>query len=371
MNEKAKSDIRIAEVRFGAKVIREVTDIIRNGSLTTASFVGGARVRALEKRLALRVGVKHAICVNSGTSALLASLIAMGIGRGHEVAIPSLTFQATANAVAISGSKPIFIDVDEDTCTIDPRDLDRKVTKRTKAVIPVHLYGYPADMKAIREVANHHRLRVLEDASQSLGSSFDGLQTGSIGDMGCFSFYGSKVLSCGEGGAITTNDPILAERARVIRNHGLSKQATFDRVGLNLRMPEIEATLAADQLSNLDHFLTKRRTNAKILSTMLKGLKHVRTPGEKNPRKHNWYLYTVRLGSQRDRILKSLIESGIEARIFYDPPIHLTPAYRKLGGSMKLSTTEKLSKEVVSLPIHQYLSRRDLAAMSMVLKRES
>lgn len=370
MNKKAIPDIKIAEVRFGAKVIREVTDIIRKGSLTTASFAGGAKVRALEKKLALRVGVKYAVCVNSGTSALLASLIAMGIGRGHEVAIPSLTFQATANAVAITGSKPIFIDVDEDTCTIDPRDLERKVTKRTKAVIPVHLYGYPADMKAIREVADGHHLRVLEDASQSLGSSFDGLQTGSIGDMGCFSFYGSKVLSCGEGGAITTNDPILAERARMIRNHGLSKNASFDRVGLNLRMPEIEACLASDQLSNLDRFLTKRRTNAKVLSNMLNGLKHVKTPEEKKPRKHNWYLYTVRLGSQRDRILKNLIASGIEARVFYDPPIHLTPSYRKLIGSMKLSTTEMLSKEVVSLPIHQYLSSRDLAAMSMVLKRE-
>ncbi|MCH8022949.1 MAG: DegT/DnrJ/EryC1/StrS family aminotransferase [Thaumarchaeota archaeon] len=369
MKKKSIPNIKIAEVRFGAKVIGEVTDIIRSGSLTNASFAGGARVRALEEKLAIKVGVKYAICVNSGTSALLASLIAMGIGRGNEVAIPSLTFQATANAVVMVGSKPIFIDVDEDSCTMNPRDLERKVTNRTKAVIPVHLYGYPADMKAIKEVADNHHLRVLEDASQSLGSSFDGLQTGSIGDMGCFSFYGSKVLSCGEGGAITTNDRLLAERARMIRNHGLSKKATFDRVGLNLRMPEIEACLAASQLSNLDEFLAKRRTNATILSSMLKGVKHIKTPAEKKPRQHNWYLYTVRISSHRDQILRKLRVSGIDARVFYDPPIHLTPSYRRLFGSKKLSVTEKLSKEVVSLPIHQYLSRGDLAAISMVLKR--
>ncbi|MFQ6010689.1 MAG: DegT/DnrJ/EryC1/StrS family aminotransferase [Nitrososphaerales archaeon] len=370
MRKKGNPQVKIAEVRFGTRVIKEVAGIISSGSLTNASHDGGARVRSLEKRIATRVGVKHAICVNSGTSALLASLIAMGIGRGNEVAVPSLTFQASANAVVMAGSKPVFIDIDEESYTMDPRDLERKITEKTKAVIPVHLYGYPADMKGVKEVADRHQLRILEDASQSLGSSFDGLQTGSIGDMGCFSFYGSKVLSCGEGGAITTNDPLLGERTRMIRNHGLSKKSTFEQIGLNLRMPEVEACLAADQLSKLDGFLTKRRANAGILSSTLRGVKGIKTPEEKKTRKHNWYLYTIRTGSNRDRLLTRLRQAGIDARVFYDPPIHLTPAYKRLGGSEKLRATERVSREVISLPVHQHLSRGNIALMSAVLTKE-
>ena len=223
---------------------QEILNVLDEGILTSAAYSGGKRVQDFEKLLAEFLHVKNAIAVNSGTAALHASILAAGIRENDEVLIPSFTFVATANSVACMGAKPVFVDIEKDTYCMNPQDLQSKITDKTRAIIPVHLYGHPAKMDEILEFANQKSLMVIEDACQSLGSTFDGKQTGTIGQMGCFSMYASKVLTSGEGGAITTNSDEFAESLRMIRNHGMVNGYDTRLVGFNMRLPEISAAIA-------------------------------------------------------------------------------------------------------------------------------
>ncbi|MFY3740616.1 MAG: dTDP-4-amino-4,6-dideoxygalactose transaminase [Candidatus Nitrosomirales archaeon] len=348
--------IPISKPFFNNEEISEVKKVMQEGNLTNSSFQGGKRVQELESLLRKFTGSQDAIAINSGTAALHAALLALGIGKDDEVLLPSFTFLATANAVVATGAKPVFVDIRRRDYTIDPEDLERKATNRSKAVIPVHLYGHPADMKRIGEIANKHSLHVIEDACQSLGSTCNGKQTGSIGELGCFSFYASKVLTAGEGGAIVTNSKELADRLRMIRNHGMLEGYDTRIFGLNLRLTEINAAIAKVQMRKLKKMLQIRRKNAMMLTKILRG-KNIVLPKESDGSKYNWYLYTVAI-ENRDDVMKKLNSLGIGATVYYRTPVHRTPFYS--NSSVSLPNTEWAAGHVLSLPVHPLVTASDV-----------
>ena len=345
---------------------QEILKVLDEGILTSASNFGGKRVQDFERLLADFLHVKHAIAVNSGTAALHASNLAAGIKESDEILIPSFTFVATANSVACTGAKPVFVDIEKDTYTMDPLDLENKITKKTRAIIPVHLYGHPAKMDEIKEIANKHSIIVIEDACQSLGSTYDGKQTGTLGQMGCFSMYASKVLTSGEGGAITTDSDEFAEKLRMIRNHGMVNGYDTRIIGFNMRLPEISAAIAKTQMKKIQSMLDKRASNARKLGQLLSNKikdKNIVLPHENQRTKYNWYLYTMALNDSRDKVKKFLNDSGIGATIYYDPPVHQTPFYSKFYNG-ELEITEWASKSVLSLPVHPSITEKDLDFMA-------
>src|ERR1700688_2965818 len=228
--------------------------VLASGLLTNASYGGGKFVKEFEGKLKARDGTKHAIAVNSGTAALHTSLVASGIGPGDEVVVPAFTFEATANVVLACGAKPVFADIREDY-NIDPRDVRRKVGKKTKAIIPVDVYGYPSDLDEIREIADKSALKVIEDAAESLGAEYHGRPTGKTDHSGCFSLYATKVITSGEGGAITTDDDDFADTARLVRNHGMREGYDTRVLGFNYRLPEVLAAIASVQMDRLDGYI--------------------------------------------------------------------------------------------------------------------
>ena len=275
---------------MGEEEKREVESVLEENALTTAARDGGKRVRDFESQMKTYLGIKHVLAVNSGTAALHAGLLAVDIKQGDEVLLPSFTFVATANAVAAAGAKPVFVDVKKDDYTMEVSDLKNKITKKSKVVIPVHLYGHPADIDQINETAKKHSLEVVEDACQSLGSTYKKKQTGTFGVMGCFSMYASKVLTAGEGGAIATNDDRVADKVKMIRNHGMVDGYDTRVLGLNLRLPELSAAVAKVQMQKLDKMLQLRRRNAELLSKLLFPFAKngIRIPEETRDKKFNW-----------------------------------------------------------------------------------
>jgi perosamine synthetase len=371
---------------------KEILMVLDEGILTSPALEGGKRVQEFEFLLRSYLSIKHVIAVNSGTSALLAALLTLGLKEGDEVLLPSFTFVASANSVVAAGGTPVFVDITKADYTIDIKDLATKITKRTRAIMPVHLYGHPADLDEILELAKSNSLEIVEDACQSLGSEYRKRQTGTIGSMGCFSMYASKVLTSGEGGAIATDDDQLADQLRMIRNHGMVEGYDTRVFGLNLRLPEISAAIAKGQMKKLNEMLEKRRNNANLLTDLLShsDVDGFTTPTEPEDghKKFNWYLYTVALDGRqtenknnksdlpdhaysRDLIKDEMAKTAkIGVAVYYDPPVHLTPYYRELVGSRlpnqvrempnNLKTTEWASKHVLSLPVHPLLSKQDI-----------
>ncbi|MHC1601056.1 MAG: DegT/DnrJ/EryC1/StrS family aminotransferase [Candidatus Nezhaarchaeales archaeon] len=368
-------DIPINKPILDEEEISEVVKVLKQGSLTTSPPEGGPNVKLFEREFASFIGVKNAIAVNSGTAALHLSLMALGVGPGDEVLVPSLTFVATANVVLLVGAKPVFVDVDPKTYTMDPSDLERKMTEKTKAIIPVHLYGLMADMDSIMSIADKRGVPVIEDAAQAHGSELKGKRAGSIGIMGCFSFYPSKVMTTGEGGMITTNNDDMASILRSIRTHGqewIGGELLVTRIGGNYRMPEIEAAIGRMQLKKLPKFLEARRRNAKILTDILNNIKQLELPVEPEGYTHNWYLYTIKFENQalRDKVKNHLNSMGIGATIYYKTPIHLMPLYKRLLNTREglLPVTEELSRKLLSLPVHHGMSEEDAQRVAEAVK---
>ncbi|MEO9319850.1 MAG: DegT/DnrJ/EryC1/StrS family aminotransferase [Nitrososphaera sp.] len=342
---------------IGEEEKKEVASVLDENALTTAARDGGKRVRDVESLMQKYLNVKHVLAVNSGTAALQAALMAIGIKEGDEVLLPSFTFVATANAVVAAGGKPVFVDIKKSDYTMDPADLKAKITKKSKAAIPVHLYGHPADMDEISEIARSSSLAVIEDACQSLGSTYKKKQTGTLGLMGCFSMYASKVLTAGEGGAVATDSDEMADNIKMIRNHGMVEGYDTRVLGLNLRLPELSAAVAKVQMQKLEKMLEMRRRNAQMLSKLLmpsaKG-KGFAIPEESADKRYNWYLYTVACIAEgsRERSKSAMISDGIGATVYYDPPVHKTPFYMRLAPGTRLPATEWCASHVVSLPVH-------------------
>jgi len=350
---------------IGNEEIKEVKAVLSEKSLTSSSFDGGIRVQQFEKLLSKFVKSKFAVSVNSGTAALQASLYALDIKSGDEVLIPSFTFIATANSVKSVGAKPVFVDILKDNYTMDPEDLRKKITKRTKAVIPVHLYGHVAYMKEILEISKKNNLKIIEDASQSLGSKLEGKHTGTFSHLGCFSFYAAKVMTSGEGGAIITDDKKLFEKLKQIRNHGLSKNHFTTMFGLNLRLPEINAAIAKIQIKKLPVLLRERKRNAQIITELLKN-HDIILPKQRKNETLNWYLYTIAL-KNRNNTMKKLNSSGIGATVYYSTPIHKTPYYKT---KTSLPNTEWATCHVLSLPIHSKVRKSDMIIMEKIISND-
>lgn len=356
---------------IGKEEIEAVKKVLESGILTNASPAGGPMVKAFEEAFANYIGVRYAIAVNSGTAALYAALLALNIKPGDEIIVPAFTFVATANAVLQVGAKPVFVDIDPKTYTMDPDDLRKRITDKTKAIIPVHLYGLPADMDPIMEIAEEYSIFIIEDAAQAHGSEYKGSKTGSLGHLGCFSFYPSKVITTGEGGMITTNNDELAKRLKMIRTHGQVKGYDSVILGANLRMPEMEAAIGLVQLKKLEKFLALRRRNALTLTELLAELETLQLPTEPPDRKHNWYLYTISVNpTVRDKILNYLRSVGIGATVYYPTPIHKIPLYASLGySSLKLPHCEKATKSVMSLPVHPQVGEKEIEFIAKALKK--
>jgi len=350
---------------------REVASVLDENTLTTAARDGGKRVRDFESQMKSFLKVKHVVSVNSGTAALHAALLAAGIEQGDEVLIPSFTFVATANAVVAAGAKPVFVDIKKDDYTIDVVDLKSKINEKSKVVIPVHLYGHPSDMDEIKELADRHSLGIVEDACQSLGSTYKNKQTGTLGVMGCFSMYASKVLTAGEGGAIATDSDDMADKLKMIRNHGMVEGYDTRILGLNLRLPELSAAVAKVQMQKLDKMLELRRRNAELLSKLLFPLAKrdvLKIPEETADKKFNWYLYTVALQPNRDKVRDMLATDNIGATVYYNPPAHRTPYYMQVAPGTSLPATDWCAGHVLSLPVHPHVSETDTVQIASSLK---
>jgi dTDP-4-amino-4,6-dideoxygalactose transaminase len=346
--------IPINAPQINNREIEMVIRVLKSGVLTSRG-ASGSMVASFEEAFARFVRAKHAVAVNSGTAALHLALLAAQVKSGDEVVVPSFTFVATAEAVVLCGAKPVFVDINPQTFNMDPEKLRRAVSGKTKAVVPVDLYGLSADMQAISEIAEEHSLVVIEDAAQAHGAAYKGKPPGYFADMACWSFYASKNMTTGEGGMITTNISEYAEALRCMRSHGERGEYVSTMLGHNYRMPEMEAAIGIAQLEKLPDFLKKRRRNAGHLAEKLAVSKRLTLPTEPRGYKHSWYLYTVRFKdskrAERDKTVDELRRRGIGATVYYDTPIHLMPYYRRFA-THKLRETERASEQVFSLPVH-------------------
>ncbi len=348
---------------MGKEEIFAVTSILRNGALTSSAIQGGKHVQAFEKSVTSFVKSKYAIAVNSGTAALQASLYALDIKKGDEVLVPSFTFVATANAIVSTGAKPVFVDILKENYTVDPDDLQKKITKKTRAIIPVHLYGNVANIERLSEITKKYNIPIIEDAAQSLGSTYKRKHTGTFFEMGCYSMYPAKVMTSGEGGFIVTNNKKLRDKLLMIRNHGMVHGYDTRVFGLNLRLPEINAAIATIQMKKLPNFLKSRKKNATLLSKLISDLK-IKLPYQRKNESVNWYLYTIAT-EKRDKLLKKLNEKGIGAASYYPIPVHKTPYYKL---KTKLPVTDWASSHVISLPIHPKVTQKNIEFIAKTLR---
>ncbi len=353
---------------LGEEERKAVDEVLSSGLLTDSSLEGGKWVRNFESKVGTLLGVKHVIAVNSGTAALHSTLLACGIKNGDEVIIPSFTFVATANVVLACGAKPVFVDTKADY-NIDPAEVAKKITKKTKAILPVHVYGYPADLDELKEIAEGHNLPLIEDAAESLGAEYKGKQTGSTTTAGCFSLYATKVITSGEGGAVSTTDEELARKLRMVRNHGMVKGYDTRVLGLNLRLPEVQAAIASVQMDRLPSFLQARRRNAASLADQTRDLGGIEMTQKARDRNHVWYLFTVNVKERRDEVMARMRQAGVGASVYWEKPVHKTPYYISLGFSKtKLPNTEKAAKMVLSLPVHPGVSPEQIDYIAARLK---
>ena len=366
--------IPINQPSMGKEEIETVVEVLKSGILTEKSG-RGPRVLQFEKEFAKFVGAKHAIAVSSGTAALHASLLAAGIQPGDEVVVPSFTFSATAGAVVLAGGKPAFADIDADTYCITRESIEAVLTRATKVIMPVHMYGLCADMDPITELARNRGIVVIEDAAQAHGAEYNGRKAGSLGDAACFSFYPGKNMTTGEGGMITTSDDDLAEQLKRIRTHGEERPYWVARQGHNYRMPEIAAAIGAVQLKRLPGFLQDRRKNAEYLTEKLGVLGKLVMPKEPTGRKHSWYLFTARLrganAGKRNKLVEKLRSKNIGCSVYYESPVHMFPYYRDLQSTRRspLPETERACRQVFSLPVHPMLKQTELQYVTDSVKR--
>jgi dTDP-4-amino-4,6-dideoxygalactose transaminase len=330
--------------------------------LDNAAFIGGKEVEEFEKEITQFLGVKDAIGVNSGTDALFLSLKALNIGQGDEPITTPFTFIATAGTIANCGAKPVFVDINPETFNIDPSKIEEKITERTKAILPVHLFGQMADMDKIMEIARKHNLFVIEDAAQAIGAEHKGEKAGTIGDFGCFSFFPSKNLGAfGDGGMVVTNNEELANKIRLLKNHGSSPKEKYLNliIGTNSRLDAIQAAILRVKLKYLSKWSKERAEKADYYNEKLKGVGDIIAPVIGIDRTHIFHQYTIKTKS-REELQKYLKEKEIPTMVYYPLPLHLQPAFKYLGCNKgDFPEAEKASEEVLSLPIYPEISQKD------------
>jgi dTDP-4-amino-4,6-dideoxygalactose transaminase len=352
--------ISIAQPLLGEAEIHAVAEVLRSGHLAQ-----GSRVQEFEERFAAMCGVRYAIATSSGTAALHTALLAHDIGPGDEVITTPFSFIASANAVLYTGARPVFADIDPLYLHIDPEQVEAKITARTRAILLVHLYGQACDMDAITDIAERYSLVIIEDACQAHGAMFHGRCVGCFG-TGCFSFYATKNITTAEGGIVTTNDPHIAERARMIRNHGMRQRYYHEVLGYNFRMTDVQAAIGMVQMEHLEGWNRHRMANAEFLSAHLAG---VRIPAVRPHCVHVFHQYVVGVASDRDRLAQRLQEAGIGTAVHYPAIIPHQPLYQQLGYKGEWPQAEFASRQVLSLPVHPGLSRMDLECIVQEVSR--
>jgi len=347
--------------------VREAVDRV----LESGQFVLGAEVEAFEQEFAAYCGTEHAVALNSCTSALHLALLACGVGADDEVITAPNSFIATCHAIAYTGARPVFVDTDPTTCNIDPTRIEEAITPRTKALLPVHLYGSPADLDPILQIAGKHGLTVIEDAAQAHGARYKGRRVGALGRIGCFSFYPSKNLGAyGEGGMLVTSDAVVAEKVRSLRLYGQSERHRHDEVGYNYKMDALQAAVLRVKLRHLEAWNDARREHADEYNSRLQDAE-VSTPLEPAFARNVYHLYVVR-SRNRDAVTERMTLAGVEFGLHYPIPCHLQQAFRRLGyGEGCFPQAEALSRECISLPMFAELTEEQVSRVVEVVTGKS
>ncbi len=352
--------------------VQAVAEVVRSGRLAL-----GPKTEAFERQLAAYVGARYAIAVNSGTAALHLLVRALGLGPGDEVLVPSFTFVASVNVLLYERVKPVFVDIEPDTYNLDPNDLERKITPRTKGIMVVDVFGHPAEWDAILAIAEEHGLVVIDDACEALGAEYKGKKLGTFGDAAAFAFYPNKQMTTGEGGMIVTDREDIARLTRSMRNQGRGEMGAWlehERLGYNYRMTEMSAALGLSQLQRLEHLLARRARVAQMYTERLKGLDWLRTPVVRPYVRMSWFVYVITLseGLHRDPLMKALARKGIPTRGYFSP-VHLQPYIRQMLGTHEamLPVTESVAQRTVALPFHANLSEQEIDVVVEALKEWS
>jgi dTDP-4-amino-4,6-dideoxygalactose transaminase len=351
----------MVDLKVQYEAIKEEINSAVLGVLQSTHFILGPHGKALEEEVAAYHKVKHAVAVASGTDALHLALLAAGIKRGDEVITTPFTFIATAEAISYIGAVPVFVDIRPDTFNMDIMKVEAAISKRTKAIIPVHLYGHSADMDGLMEIARKHKVRVIEDCAQSFGAEYKGKKAGAFGDIGCFSFFPSKNLGCyGDGGMVITDDATLAEHLLSLRNHGSRVRYYHDEIGFNSRLDEIQAAILRIKFKHIDTYNARRGANAAIYAKYL-SVPGIQLPIELKGAKHVFHQYTIRV-KNRDTVKRKLDEGKVTSSMIYYPvPLHMQTAYKDLGikpGSLPVA--ERAAQEVLSLPMYPELTENQI-----------
>ena len=357
--------IQIASPQIGDEEKDAVMAVLSSGQLAQ-----GPVVEAFEREFAAWCGVKHAVAVNSGTAALHLLMLAHGVGEGDEVITSPFTFVASANAALFVGARPVFVDIEPQTYCLDPEKVEAAITPRTKAIMPIDLYGHPAAVPEIHDIARRHGIAVIEDACQAHGAAIGNRKAGALGVSASFSFYPTKNMTTAEGGMVTTDDDVIAGKVGVLRQHGATHRYLHDVLGFNFRMTDISAAIGRAQLAKLDRFNERRRRNASVLDEGLAGVAGVRLPRERPGYRHVYHQYTITVEGDRDRLQQGLREQGVGTAVHYPIPVHRQPLYQQLGyREVSLPVAEHAAAHVLSLPVHPALSESDLDRIVDAVKK--
>jgi len=361
--------IPFLDIAAQIRPLRTEIDAAISKVIDSTAFAGGSFVEEFESQFATYCDGPFALGVGSGTEAIWLALLAMGVGHGDEVITVPSTFLATAEAITYTGAKPVFVDIHPQTYTMDPALLSQAITPKTKAIIPVHLLGHPADLQPILHIARQHGIFVVEDACQAHGAEYHGKKTGFLADAGCFSFYPGKNLGAfGEAGAVLTNNPDLHEKIRVLRDHGQIKKYHHTMVGWNCRMDGIQAAVLNVKLPHLDHATQLRRQHATTYNQLFAGLENIITPFQAPWVKHVFHIYAIQV-ERRDALIQFLAHQGIGTGIHYPIPVHLQEAYRHLDYSQgSFPVSEKTSRQFISLPLYPELTVEQIHTVSQAVK---
>ncbi len=357
--------IPLADPDLGGNEVKYVMNCLRTGWISSK----GEYVKRFEDGFASFCGVKHGVGCGNGTLALHLALVALGIKPGDEVIVPTITYVASGNAVVYCGAKPVFVDCDKRTWNIDANKIEEKITKKTKAIMPVHIYGHPCDMDPIKEIAKKHKLWIVEDAAEAHGAEYKGKKVGGIGDVGCFSFYGNKILTTGEGGMCVTNNKNLAQRMSFLKDSAMdySKRYWHPEVGYNYRMTNVQAAIGLAQLERTERFIKIKRENAKIYNSFLKNVPGVTLPVEEDYAKNVYWMYSIIVDKPyaltRDELMAQLTKNNIDSRPFFYP-MHTMPSHKT---KQKLPVSEYLSKHGINLPSSVKLKRGDIKRICDVI----
>ncbi len=358
--------IPIAKPIIGEDEINEVVKVLKSGELSQ-----GRWVESFERRFAKFINTKFAKATSNGTTALYLSLLALGIKEGDEVITTPFTFIASVNAILYVGAKPVFVDIDPKTFNIDPYLIEEKITSKTRAILPVHLFGLPAEMKKILEIAKKHKLYVLEDAAQAHGAKIENQFVGSFGDLAVFSFYPTKNMTTGEGGMITTEHVDLDQKISLLRNHGMRVRYNHEVLGFNFRMTNIQAAIGIHQLEKIERFNSKRIENAHFLTEHLSGVEGLQTPFVPQGFTHVFHQYTILVKDgkeKRNKLIEYLSKNGVDSMIYYPVPLYKQKSVKDLYPGIILKVTEEISDKVLSIPVHPSLTKKDLKKIINMIK---